>query len=353
METVHRIFYESSARMGQIEDNSADLICTSPPYPMIQMWDETFSRIDESVRFALEKNDGPAAFESMHRLLAGTWNECSRILRPGGVLCINIGDATRSIDGEFRLYSNHAKIISIIENLGFRSLPCIIWQKTTNAPNKFLGSGMLPGGAYVTLEHEYILVFRKGSRRIYSDEEKGNRRRSGYFWEERNRWFSDSWNISGARQIVPATKGRNRSGAFPFELAIRLVLMHSSYGDLVVDPFAGTGTTASACIVAGRNSAMYEIDTALSSIIDTNVVRAADASDSYQRRRVAEHRDFVEERAKKRPVRYINRPHGFPVVTKQEIDLELLTVVEINKQKSNQYSCRLTPISVPSQESLW
>lgn len=71
-----------------------------------------------------------------------------------------IGDATRTINGEFKLYNNHSRIVKSCSELGLTTLPDIIWHKTTNAPNKFMGSGMLPCGAYVTLEHEYILIFR-------------------------------------------------------------------------------------------------------------------------------------------------------------------------------------------------
>ena len=53
---------------------------------------------------------------------------------------------------------------------------------------------MLPCGAYVTLEHEYILIFRKGSKREYKKvEQKVARKNSAFFWEERNVWFSDVW----------------------------------------------------------------------------------------------------------------------------------------------------------------
>ena len=69
-------------------------------------------------------------------------------------------------------------------------MPAILWRKPTNAPNKFMGSGMLPPNAYVTLEHEYILMFRWGAKREFSQEEqKRSRRESAYFWEERNGWF--------------------------------------------------------------------------------------------------------------------------------------------------------------------
>jgi modification methylase len=74
-----------------------------------------------------------------------------RILIPGGIMCINIGDTTKTIDNKFCLYSNHSRILTHCLSLGFDNLPNIIWRKQTNAPNKFMGSGMLPVGAYVTL----------------------------------------------------------------------------------------------------------------------------------------------------------------------------------------------------------
>ena len=79
--------------------------------------------------------------------------------------------------------------------LGFTALPCILWRKQTNAPNKLMGSGMLPAGAYVTLEYEYVLILRKGPKREFSrDEDKKRRLESVIFWEERNIWFSDEIN---------------------------------------------------------------------------------------------------------------------------------------------------------------
>ena len=119
-----------------------------------------------------------------------------------------------------------------------------------------MGSGMLPAGAYVTYEHEYILIFRKGGKRLFgTEEEKARRRVSAYFWEERNVWFSDIWiDLKGAAQGLCNKSVRNRSGAYPLELAFRLICMYSLYGDLVFDPFLGTGTTTTAAIVTGRNS---------------------------------------------------------------------------------------------------
>src|SRR4029079_11532235 len=118
------------------------------------------------------------------------------------MLCIDVGDATRTVGGRFRCYPNAARITSTVMRLAFDPLPAIVWRKPTNAPNKFMGSGMLPPGAYVTYEHEHVLIFRKGSKRAFaSAAEKAARHRSAYFWEERNVWFSDVWtDLVGARQ---------------------------------------------------------------------------------------------------------------------------------------------------------
>ena len=238
---------------------------------MIEMWDGLFAARNPRIRSALDDCAGNEAFALMHQDLDAAWSEVARVVRPGGWVCINVGDATRRIGDKFQLYSNHSRIISAFVALGFDILPLVLWRKQTNAPNKFVGSGMLPGGAYVTLEHEYILVMRKGSRREFkSPEEKGLRHESAYFWEERNRWFSDTWDFKGTRQSLVEPLGsraggvqspvRERSAAFPFELPYRLICMYSVRGDTVLDPFVGTGTTCLAAMAAGRSSVGMDID---------------------------------------------------------------------------------------------
>ena len=255
METTrHEIQFADARLMSAVGDDTVDLVVTSPPYPMIEMWDEQFAAVDPRIGAAVSEQDGVRAFERMHSALDEVWSECHRMLRPGGLACINIGDATRKIGGEFRLFANHSRILQKLASLGFSILPDILWRKPTNAPNKFLGSGMLPAGAYVTYEHEYILIVRKGGLRRFSSADKARRRRSAFFWEERNAWFSDVWvDLVGTRQLLGNTEAddleaRARSAAFPFELAYRLIQMHSLIGDTVLDPFLGTGTTTAAAI---------------------------------------------------------------------------------------------------------
>ena len=332
MKTSANVIAGDATDLGFLNEKSVDLVVTSPPYPMIEMWDDVFQRQRPAAEGALAAGDGPHAFEMMHELLDAAWVEVYRVLRPGGVACINIGDATRTIDGDFRLYSNHSRILSSLLGMGFVALPDILWRKPTNAPNKFLGSGMLPGGAYVTYEHEYILIVRKGSRREFrAAEEKSCRRESAFFWEERNLWFSDVWfDIRGAGQELVDEASRKRSGAFPFELAYRLVCMYSIKGDTVLDPFGGTGITAAAALAAARNAISVELDPALLPVARSLLQALPKFANEHVRRRLQRHVEFAQNRiAEGGAFKHLNRNYGFPVVTSQERELLLNDVLSV------------------------
>ncbi len=326
MITSHQIFFRDSKRMTDLSDASIDFAVTSPPYPMIEMWDRIFTDQNEKIGEFLNNKKGPEAFELMHRELDKVWDELYRVLKPGAIACINAGDATRTINGQFALYTNHSRIQSYLQKLGFSALPAILWRKQTNAPNKFMGSGMLPPGAYVTQEHEYVLILRKGGKREFlTAAEKKLRRESAFFWEERNVWFSDIWmDLKGASQNLFHDKVRNRSAAFPFELPYRLITMFSVKGDTVLDPFLGIGTTMYAAMASGRNSIGYEIDKDLHAFIVSKHNDVLDFSNNRICERLKKHCDFIEERYRKKgKFKYMNKNYLFPVMTKQETDLSI------------------------------
>ncbi len=165
--TTHKIINADSAELSSVPDASVNLIVTSPPYPMIGMWDFLFCSEDPSITCDLNEGRGITAFTKMHEILNRVWKECDRVLKDNGFVCINIGDATRTLKGNFQMYPNHAYIINFFQARGYSVLPDIHWRKPSNSPNKFMGSGMYPAGAYVTYEHEYILVFRKGESEYF------------------------------------------------------------------------------------------------------------------------------------------------------------------------------------------
>lgn len=340
--TTHDIIIGQAQNMNQIKPESVSLVVTSPPYPMIEMWDNIMAEQNPEIKIELEKKNGSLAFELMHQELDKVWSELNRVVIPGGFVCINIGDATRTINSEFALYPNHSRIISSFLKLGFTNLPNIIWRKQTNAPNKFMGAGMLPSGAYVTLEHEWILIFRKGSKRQFkTEEEKHLRRQSSFFWEERNIWFSDLWDLKGVKQKVNNTTTRERSAAYPFEIPYRLINMYSLKGDTILDPFLGTGTTTLAAMASERNSIGIEIDETFLNVVSENIKSTPlSRLNNFNYSRIEQHKLFISTRSldtSKNQIKHFNNFINASVMTSQERDIKFSTLNNIEMVSNKKY----------------
>jgi DNA modification methylase len=330
LKTDHRVQFRDARDLDMLETESIDLVVTSPPYPMIEMWDDLFKTLNPVIKDGWEHEDGQNLFELMHLELDRVWAGVYRVLRNDGVACVNVGDAVRSMGGKFSLFPNHARILMACLGLGFHALPLLLWRKPTNAPNKFMGSGMLPVGAYVTLEHEYILILRKGGLRGFeSSDARSTRSESALFWEERNRWYSDLWDFRGVRQLISGVDQHDRSAAFPFELAYRLINMYSVRGDVVLDPFLGTGTTLFAALAACRNSIGFELDESFRNTIKARAKTAIDDINGYLSQRLENHVQFTEEQ-KSKSFKHRNIHYDFPVMTRQERELFIPFVERID-----------------------
>ena len=280
MRTVHKIIFGDARDMSEVDNETVHLVVTSPPYPMIEMWDNLFRKLNDKIDKKWKDLENETDFdkknkivnqiyELMHETLLPVWKEVYRVLIDGGIACINIGDATRRIGGMFRLFPNHAKIIEYFEKIGFITLPYILWKKPTNKPNAFLGSGFLPPNAYVTLETEFILIFRKGKPREFEPNDQ-LRYASRFTKEERDKWFTQIWeDVRGEKQTHPRLE--RRLAVFPDEIPRRLIRMFSIIDDTVLDPFLGTGTTTRVAIQLDRNSIGYEIDPNLRNIIEEKI----------------------------------------------------------------------------------
>jgi DNA modification methylase len=346
MNTEHSVYIDNSNDLSAIDDGAVELVVTSPPYPMIEMWDDLFSSLNPDIETALDHGDGRAAFELMHAELRRTWEEIRRVLVEGGIACINIGDATRTVDDSFRVYQNHARITECFDDLGFEPLPDILWRKPTNSAAKFMGSGMIPPNAYATLEHEYLLIFRNGKDSREFRPGVDVRYESAYFWEERNEWFSDVWeDVGGTVQELENGDGelRDRSAAYPLEIPYRLINMYSAYGDTVLDPFWGTGTTSLAAMIAARSSVGYEIQESFTDVFDAAVSEVTELAHSTARERIRHHETFVERRLENgTEFAYDAEHYGFPVTTKQEKRLRLYTIDDIERTE-NGYTVTHSP----------
>ena len=245
--TYHRLVEGDARDLSFLQDESLHLVVTSPPY-----W--TLKRYRENPDQLGHIEDYEAFIEELTKV----WRECLRVLVPGGRLVCVVGDVclSRRQYGRHVVVPLHADIAVSCRKIGFDNLNPIIWSKISNATyevdrgSKFLGKPYEPN-AIIKNDIEFILMQRKpGGYRKPTQEQ---RQLSMIEKKEYEEWFQQSWNLTGA-----STK--NHPAPFPLELAYRLVRMFSFYGDTVLDPFCGTGTTMLAAMKTGRNSIGVEID---------------------------------------------------------------------------------------------
>ncbi len=133
----HRVIFGDSRSMKEVKDASVHLVVTSPPYPMIELWDKQFRALDRRidalwVQMEEKRDEWEKAclayqiYDLMHENLAKTWDEVYRVLVQGGIACINIGDALRNVGGLFQLFPNHARILEECRRIGFTALLYIL-----------------------------------------------------------------------------------------------------------------------------------------------------------------------------------------------------------------------------------
>ena len=241
----HVLINGDCRQMSYTDNESVDLIVTSPPYWQLKDYDNP-----NQIGFN-------QSYEEYIDSLNLVWMECFRVLRSGCRLCINIGDqfARAAYYGRYKVVPIHSEIIRFCETIGFDYMGSIIWQKPTtmhtSGGGKVMGSYPYPRGGIVKVDYEYILLFKKpGTCKTPPLDIKDS---SKFSDEEWNTFFSSHWNFLGDRQ-------NKHIAVFPEELPHRLIRMFSFYGDTVLDPFMGSGTTALAAIRNGRNAVGYEIN---------------------------------------------------------------------------------------------
>jgi DNA modification methylase len=250
---IIKIIFGNAENMKEVDSNSIHLIVTSPPYYNAPFdFPNLFNSYDEFLK-----------------LLKNVGKELIRVLKPGRCACF----VTQDVRIEGKLYPIVSDLIHImVYDIGFEYQDKIIWRKPEGYIRISRRSGVIiqhpyPMYYYPDNIYEEVVVFKKPgefdrSSVIAEVKEKSKINISRF---QNEKWYLSVWDI---KNVLPHEKWSKYTAAFPEQLIERLVLLYSYYGETVLDPFLGTGTT---CLVAkklGRNCIGYEIDLELKEAIE-------------------------------------------------------------------------------------
>lgn len=239
------IYNHSSEIMNELPDNSVHLMITSPPYNVTKEYDEN-----------LTLNDYLKMIDSVMR-------EVYRVLVNGGRACINVANLGRKPYIPLSEY-----IGNIMTNIGFNYRGQIIWDKSASVGQSCAwGSWKSASNPILRDVHEYILVFSKGDLK----RKKGIDTISK---EDFLEWTKSIWkmNTESAKKVC-------HPAPFPIELPHRLINLYSFEGDIVLDPFIGSGTTAIAAIKNNRKFIGYEISEDYINIANNRIMKYSNEKD--------------------------------------------------------------------------
>jgi site-specific DNA-methyltransferase (adenine-specific) len=239
-EALDRILCKSSERMDELPDCSVHLMVTSPPYNVKKEYDEDLS------------------LDQYRELLRKVFAETYRVLVTGGRACVNVANLGR------RPYIPlHRYIIEDMEAIGFLMRGEILWNKGSSAsPSTAWGSWRSAANPVLRDVHEYILVFSKQSFSRRRQKHHENTITKENFLE----WTRSVWSFPA----VPA-RTVGHPAPFPEELPRRLIELYTYKGDVVLDPFCGSGTTCVAARNAGRHFVGYDISAEYCRLAETRL----------------------------------------------------------------------------------
>lgn len=225
---LNKIFCKSSEKMEELPDNSVHLMVTSPPYNVGEEYDENLT------------------LSEYRAFLKRVWSEVKRVLVPGGRACINIANLGRK-----PYIPLHVFVIEDMLELGFLMRGEIIWNKASSgSPSTAWGSWLSAKNSTLRDIHEYILVFSKGTFTRESLKRKSTISKEEFLEFTKSVWTFPAESATKVGHPAP----------FPVELPYRLIQLYTFEGEVVLDPFIGSGQTAIAAIKTKRHYVGYDVN---------------------------------------------------------------------------------------------
>ncbi len=244
---INKVFCKSSEHMEELPDCSVHLMVTSPPYN------------------AGKDYDGDLSLDDYLGLLRRVFEETYRVLVPGGRACVNVANLGRRPYIPLSSHINRA-----MHEAGFLMRGEILWDKGSSAsPSTAWGSYMQAANPVLRDVHEYVLVYCKcGFTRPNPHNRKSTVTRDEFLEYTRSVWR------------LPAERARSvgHPAPFPVELPYRLIQLYTFQGEVVLDPFAGSGSACLAALRAGRKYVGYDINKDYCSLAERRIAAARDRS---------------------------------------------------------------------------
>lgn len=265
------VYYKTSEDMSELQDESVDLIITSPPYFNIKDYSKDGYQKENHSGTKLSDIGAIDSYNLYIEKLLLVWKECERVLKPNGKLCINVPLMPMLKDEINTHHNRHIFDLqssiqnNILSNTGLFLMDLYVWNRTNSTKRLMFGSYPYPANFYVQNIIEFITIYVKGGKPINNRSEaiKSLSKLTQEQWIE---YTSQIWNIP-----IPNKSDLGfgkHSAIMPEEIVNRLVRLYSYVGDLVLDPFTGSGTTLKVSYENGRNYVGYELYDNYKHIID-------------------------------------------------------------------------------------
>lgn len=270
MDYFNKIFFKDARKMAELPDDSVHLIVTSPPYFNIKDYSLDGYQKNKKTEKVKGQIGDISNYEKYIEEMLKIWKECERVLKPNGKLVVNtplMPMIKKNLSTHFNrhIFDINSDIEnSILNNTGLFLLDIYIWNRTNPSKRLMFGSYPYPRNFYAQNTIEFITVYVKdgSSENNLPKDIKEKSKLTEKEWVE---FTKQIWNIP-----IPG-KGDlafgEHSAIMPEEIVRRCVRLFTYVGDVVLDPFAGSGTTLKVVKELKRNYVGYEISESYKKII--------------------------------------------------------------------------------------